>query len=61
MDTLIIVLAAVAEDPYDALHSLPAGADPQRRWAVLEESGFVEFDVNDAAKVVTVVEVIWTG
>ncbi len=61
MDVLVTVLAAVAEDPYDVLHSLPAGEDPRHRWAVLGVSGFVEFDVNDAAEVITVVEVTWTG
>jgi hypothetical protein len=61
MDTLVTALAAVADDPYDVLHSLPAGDDMRHRWAVLDEAGFIEFDVNDAVGVVTVVEVTWTG
>jgi len=61
-DLLVQVLARICEDPYDRLLSrdLRAG-DPARRMAELGDFGFVEFLVDDAAQLVRVVTLVWTG
>ncbi len=61
-DLLVQVLARICEDPYDRLLSrdLRAG-DPTRRMAALGDFGFVEFLVDDAAQLVRVVTLVWTG
>ena len=61
-DLLVQVLALICEDPYDRLVSrdLRAG-DPTRRMAELGDFGFVEFLVDDAAQLVRVVTLVWTG
>ena len=61
-DLLVQVLALICEDPYDRLVSrdLRAG-DPTRRMAELGDFGFVEFLVDDAADLVRVVTLVWTG
>ena len=61
-DLLVQVLARICEDPYDRLLSrdLRAG-DPTRRMAELGDFGFVEFLVDDAAQLVCVVTLVWTG
>ena len=61
-DLLVQVLARICEDPYDRLLSrdLRAG-DPTRRMAELGDFGFVEFLVDDAAQLVRVVTLVWTG
>ena len=61
-DLLVQVLARICEDPYDRLVSrdLRAG-DPTRRMAELGDFGFVEFLVDDAAQLVRVVTLVWTG
>ncbi len=61
-DLLVQVLARICEDPYDRLFSraLRAG-DPTRRMAELGDFGFVEFLVDDAAGLVRVVTLVWTG
>ena len=61
-DLLVQVLALICEDPYDRLVSrdLRVG-DPTRRMAELGDFGFVEFLVDDAAQLVRVVTLVWTG
>jgi mRNA-degrading endonuclease RelE of RelBE toxin-antitoxin system len=58
-DALVELLAAIVEDPYDALYSAPAGMDPQKRKAELGDAGFIEVDVDDTARTVTVTELVW--
>ena len=61
-DLLVQVLARICEDPYDRLLSRALRAsDPTRRMAELGDFGFVEFLVDDAAQLVRVVTLVWTG
>ena len=61
-DLLVQVLARICEDPYDRLFSRAVRAsDPTRRMAELGDFGFVEFLVDDAAGLVHVVALVWTG
>jgi len=61
-DLLVQVLARICEDPYDRLLSRALRAsDPTRRMAELGDFGFVEFLVDDAAGLVRVVTLVWTG
>ncbi|MGO9082639.1 MAG: hypothetical protein ACLQDY_27035 [Streptosporangiaceae bacterium] len=61
-DTLIAVLARVCEDPYDPVFSVPAGSGgPRRRVAELAGAGFIVFVVDDAAELVRIFDLIWTG
>ena len=61
LDAMAETLAAIVEDPYDALLSLPVKDDRRERWAVLGDGGFVEFRVDDAAATITVYEITWVG
>ncbi len=54
-------MARICEDPYDPLTSLPIGRDPRDRWAVLDDSGFIEFRIDDDAHLVIVDDNTWTG
>lgn len=60
LDALIGVLADIATNPYDPLRTYPS-PDPDHRWAVFGGAGFVEYRVDDAAELVTVTDVAWTG
>jgi hypothetical protein len=61
-DLLVQVLARICEDPYDRLFSKAMqDGDPARRMAELDDFGFVEFLVDDAAGLVHVVILVWTG
>lgn len=61
-DLLVRILARICEDPYDRLFSRATQAgDPARRMAELGDFGFVEFLVDDAAGLVRVVTLVWTG
>lgn len=61
-DLLVQVLARICEDPYDRLFSRAMRtSDPTRRMAELGDFGFVEFLVDDAAGLVRVVTLVWTG
>jgi hypothetical protein len=56
------VLVRICEDPYDRLFSMPMRAsDPARRMAEPGDFGFVELQVDDAAELVRVVTLVWTG
>jgi hypothetical protein len=59
-DALIQTLAEVADNPYDPLRTYPT-KDPQVRWVIFGEWGFVEYHVDDAAAIVTLTDVTWTG
>lgn len=61
MDSLTSLLAAVIEDPYDAVHSVPAGRDARQRIAWLGDVGFVELTIDDDAWTVTVTDLLWAG
>lgn len=61
-DLLVQVLARICEGPYDRLFSRAIRAsDPTRRMAELGDSGFLEFRVDEAAGLVRVVTLVWTG
>jgi hypothetical protein len=61
-DLLVQVLARICEDPYDRLFSRAVRADDAtRRMAELGDFGFVELLVDDAAGLVRVVTLVWTG
>lgn len=60
-DELIAVFGAIAADPYDAMHSYPVEGDRHRRWTVLSEHGFAEFEVNDVTGVLLVTDITWAG
>lgn len=59
-DALIQTLADVASYPYDPLRTYPT-KDPQIRWAIYGEWGFVEYHIDDAAELVTLTDLSWTG
>jgi hypothetical protein len=50
----------VAANPYDPLRTFPAERE-QERWAIFGRVGFVQFHIDNAAEVVTVVDVTWAG
>lgn len=61
-DLLVQVLVRICEDPYDRLFSRAMRAsDPTRRMAELGDFGFAEHLVDDAAGLVRVVILVWTG
>jgi hypothetical protein len=61
-DLLVQVLARICDDPYDRLFSRAVRVgDPTRRMAELGDFGFVEFRVDEAAGLVRVVILVWTG
>jgi hypothetical protein len=61
-DLLVQTLARICDDPYDRLFSKAVQAsDPTRRMAELGDFGFVELLVDDAASLVHVVTLVWTG
>jgi hypothetical protein len=61
-DLPVQVLARICEDPYDRLFSRALRVnDPTRRMAELGDFGFVEFLVDDAAGLVRVATLVWTG
>lgn len=60
-DTLVRVVARICEDPYDRMVSMSAMAGSRVRMAELGDSGFIEFTVEDAAKVVRIFHLVWTS
>jgi hypothetical protein len=60
-DTLVRILARICDDPYDPVFSAPAPPVPGRRVADLGDQGFIEFILDDAAGLVRVYHLVWTG
>jgi hypothetical protein len=62
LDALVAVMAAVCADPYDRLHSMPVSSgDHGRRLAELgDDSRFIEFRVDEPAKLIHVYAFVWT-
>jgi hypothetical protein len=61
VDTLVQTLARICDDPYDPVFSVPAPPVPGRRVADLGDFGFIEFTVDEAAGLVRVYHLVWTG
>jgi hypothetical protein len=54
-------LARICDEPYNRLFSMPAGDDPRERMAELGDSGFIIFTVDEAAGLIRVYDLVWTG
>jgi hypothetical protein len=62
LDVLVRALARICEDPYDRLFSRTVREDdPRDRMAELGDLGFVEFRVDEAARLVRVLTLVWAG
>ena len=61
LDTLARTLARICENPYDPVFSAPVPPVPGRRVADLDDYGFIEFTVDEAAHLIRVYHMIWTG
>jgi hypothetical protein len=60
-DVLVRTLARICDDPYDPVFSAPAPPVPSRRVADLGDFGFIEFALDEAAGLVRVYYLVWTG
>jgi hypothetical protein len=61
LDVLVRAMARVCDDPYDPVYSSPTSPAPGRRVADLDERGFVEFTVDEAAGLVRIYALAWIG
>ena len=62
LTVLVRTLARICEDPYDRLFSRAVrDDDPRERMAELGHLGFVEFRVDEAARLVRVLTLVWAG
>ncbi|RAY11548.1 hypothetical protein DPM19_30060 [Actinomadura craniellae] len=61
LSELARTMGRICEDPYDVMHSEPAGKDPAKRWGSFGEAGFMELTVDDTALTVTVDDLVWAG
>ena len=59
-DMLVTLLARICDDPYDPVFSAPTGV-PRRRVADVGVFGFIVFAVDEAAGLVRVFDLVWTG
>ncbi len=59
-DMLVTLLARICDDPYDPVFSAPTGV-PRRRVADVGDFGFVVFAVDEAAGLIRVFDLVWTG
>lgn len=59
-DMLVTLLARICDDPYDPVFSAPTGV-PRRRVADVGDFGFIVFVVDEAAGLVRVFDLVWTG
>ena len=61
-DVLTRAMVRICEDPYDRVLSMPVREDdPCERMAELGDLGFVEFRVDEAARLVRVYALVWIG
>ena len=62
LDVLVRAMARICEDPYDRLVSMAVrDDDPRERMAELGDLGFMEFRVDEAARLVRVYALVWIG
>jgi hypothetical protein len=62
LDVLVRTLARICDDPYDRLFSRAVrDEDPRERMAELGDLGFVEFRVDEDARLVRVLTLVWAG
>ena len=61
LDTLVRTLARICENPYDPVFSAPVPPVPGRRVADLGDYGFIEFTIDEAAQLIRVYHMVWTG
>jgi hypothetical protein len=59
-DKLVTLLARICDDPYDPVSSAPTGV-PRRRVADVGDFGFIVFVVDEAAGLVRIFDLVWTG
>jgi hypothetical protein len=59
-DILVAVLARICDDPYDPVFSAPTGVS-RRRVADVGDFGFIIFTVDEAAGLIRVFDLVWTG
>ncbi len=59
-DMLVTLLARICDDPYDPVFSAPTGV-PRRLVADVGDFGFIVFVVDEAAGLVRVFDLVWTG
>ena len=57
---LVTLLAWICDDPYDPVFSVPTGV-PRRRVADVGDFGFIVLAVDEAAGLVRVFDLAWTG
>lgn len=60
-DTLVRALSRICENPRDRTFSAPLSADGQQRLAELDDRGFIEFAIDEAAGLIRVFHLVWTG
>jgi hypothetical protein len=62
LDLLVRTMARICEDPYDRLLSVAvSNNNPRERMAEYGDLGFVEFEVDEAAKLIRVYALVWVG
>jgi len=62
LDVLTRAMVRICEDPYDRVLSMPVREDdPCERMAELGDLGFIEFRVDEAARLVRVYALVWIG
>lgn len=62
LDVLVRTMARICDDPYDRLFSVAVDDDhPDERMAELGDSGFIEFEVDQAAGLVRIYTLVWLG
>jgi hypothetical protein len=55
-------MARICEDPYDRLFSLAVrDGHPPERMAELGDAGFIQFTVDESARLVRVYDLVWIG
>jgi hypothetical protein len=63
LDELIRLMARICDDPYDAVLSLPVrpGDLSERMAEIADGRGFVEFRVDEQARLVRIYALAWIG
>jgi hypothetical protein len=63
LDDLVRLMARVCDDPYDAVLSLPVrpGDASERMAEIADGRGFVEFRVDEQARLVRIYALAWIG
>jgi hypothetical protein len=59
-DMLVRLLARICDDPFDAVFSVPTGV-PRGRVADVGDFRFIVFAVDEAAGLIRVFDLVWTG